>query len=57
LAAEGIVPVVYDDLRRGNRWAVRWGTLVEAAIENVTALTAVMRDQRIDAVVHFAAYA
>jgi UDP-arabinose 4-epimerase len=25
LAAKGDVPITYDDLSRGNRWAVKWG--------------------------------
>lgn len=57
LAAAGLEPVVYDDLRRGNRWAVRWGPLVEAPLENRAALTAAIRYYHIEAVMHFAAYA
>ena len=32
LAAKGHVPITYDDLSRGNRWAVKWGPLLEADI-------------------------
>ena len=43
LAAAGYVPVVYDDLRLGNRWAVRWGPFVEAALEDKDALEAAIQ--------------
>lgn len=33
LSRAGHVPVANDDLRRGNRWPVRWGLLVEATLE------------------------
>ncbi len=32
LAEEGFLPVVLDNLSTGNKWAVRWGPLVEADI-------------------------
>lgn len=57
LAHEGYEPVVYDDLRRGNRWAVKWGPLVEAPLENRAQLLAAMESYEIEAVMHFAAYA
>ncbi len=57
LAKRGYIPVVYDDYRRGNRWAVRWGPSVEAPLEDRAALVAAMRDHRVSAVLHFAAYA
>ena len=57
LARNGLIPVVYDDLRRGNRWAVRWGPLIEAPIEDTEALASAMQEHRVEAVVHFAAYA
>lgn len=57
LASAGIVPVAYDDLRRGNRWAVRWGPLVQAPLEDRAALVAAMRDHGVTSVMHFAAYA
>lgn len=57
LARAGFTPIVYDDLRRGNRWAVRWGPLVEAALEDRATLVAALREHRVAAVMHFAAYA
>ncbi|MEM8662776.1 MAG: UDP-glucose 4-epimerase GalE [Pseudomonadota bacterium] len=57
LSRAGCVPVVYDDLRRGNRWAVRWGPLVDAPLENRDALIGAIRDHGVTAVMHLAAYA
>jgi hypothetical protein len=31
LAAKGHVPITYDDLSRGNRWAVKWGPMPTSA--------------------------
>lgn len=56
LAKAGYVPVVYDDLRLGNRWAVRWGPLVEASLEDRAALEAAIREHRVSTVMHFAAF-
>jgi UDP-glucose-4-epimerase GalE len=49
--------VTYDNLSRGNRWAVKWGPLVEGDICDVERLEEVMRTHRIEAVMHFAALA
>ncbi|MEM0906223.1 MAG: UDP-glucose 4-epimerase GalE [Pseudomonadota bacterium] len=57
LAGAGYLPVVYDDFRRGNRWAVKWGPLVEASLEDADALLSAMRRYDVAAVMHFAAYA
>jgi UDP-glucose-4-epimerase GalE len=57
MAAAGLTPVVMDDLRRGHRWAVKWGPLIEADIADRTALTSVFQRYPIEAVIHFAAYA
>ncbi|RAH98337.1 UDP-glucose 4-epimerase GalE [Acuticoccus sediminis] len=55
LAAAGHVPVVYDNLATGNRWAVRYGPFEHGDITDLTRLTAVMDKHRIEAVMHFAA--
>ncbi|MGE3533064.1 MAG: UDP-glucose 4-epimerase GalE [Steroidobacteraceae bacterium] len=57
LALAGHEPVVYDNLSEGYRWAVKWGPLVEGDIADQKRLESVMRDHRIEAVVHFAANA
>lgn len=57
LARAGIEPVVYDNLSRGHRAAVRWGPLVEADIGDSAALDRAFTTYRPDAVLHFAALA
>ena len=57
LAAAGYVPVTLDSLVYGHRDAVRWGPLVEADLADRAGLERVIREHRIAAVVHFAAYA
>lgn len=57
LAAAGHVPVSLDTLERGHRWAVRWGPLVQADLGDRQALAAALSEHRIDAAIHFAAYA
>jgi len=57
LACAGYQPVVYDNLSRGHREAVRWGPLIEADIADRARLRAAIVDHRIVAVMHFAAYA
>ena len=57
LAAKGYEPVVYDNLSRGNRWAVKWGPLEEGDIADVSRLQEVLRRYRPAALMHFAAYA
>src|SRR5262245_14841874 len=57
LAAAGHLPVSLDTLERGYRWAVRWGPLVQADVGDRPALEAALSEHRIEAVIHFAAYA
>jgi UDP-glucose-4-epimerase GalE len=57
MARAGYQPVVYDDLSRGHREAVRWGPLVEGDIADTARLCAAITRHRVAAVVHFAAYA
>jgi UDP-glucose-4-epimerase GalE len=57
LARAGHRPVVYDNLSRGHRHAVRWGPLVEGDIADRSRLGAALADHRVAAVMHFAAYA
>ncbi len=53
----GHTPVVYDSLKRGHRWAVRWGPLVEADLASPESLRQTMDRHSIEAVIHFAAFA
>jgi UDP-arabinose 4-epimerase len=55
LAAEGIVPVTYDDLRTGHRAFVRWGPLVEGDVGDRDALRRALRTHKIEAILHFGA--
>jgi UDP-arabinose 4-epimerase len=57
LARAGYVPVVYDNLSRGHREAVRWGPLVEGDIGDRAQLRRAFAEYRVTAVMHFAAYA
>ena len=49
--------VVFDDLRRGCREAVKWGPLIEGDVANADAIGAALKQHRPDLVGHFAAYA
>jgi UDP-arabinose 4-epimerase len=57
LAAEGHTPIAYDNLSRGNRWAVKWGPFAEGDISDTKRLTEVLEKYKPEAVMHFAAYA
>src|SRR5207302_1259202 len=57
LAGAGYRPVVYDNLSRGHREAVRWGPLVEGDLHDRARLVAALREHGIGAVMHFAAFA
>src|SRR5271166_3677553 len=57
LAARGYLPITYDNLSRGNRWAVKWGPLEEGDIADRACLSAVLVRHRPSAVMHFAAFA
>jgi len=57
LAANGYLPVTYDNLVTGHEWAVKWGLLEQGDILDQDRLREVMRRYRPTAVMHFAAYA
>ena len=57
LAAEGFVPVAFDDLSRGHAAFVRWGPLVQGDILDPAALAAAFARYRPAAIIHFAALA
>lgn len=57
LARAGRLPVVLDNLVHGHRAAVRWGPLIEGDIRDRTLVEQTLREHRIGAVVHLAAYA
>ena len=55
LAAAGFLPVTYDNLSRGHRWAVNWGPLEEGDILDRARLDAAIARHKPTAVLHFAA--
>jgi UDP-glucose-4-epimerase GalE len=57
LAAGGFEPVTYDNLSRGNRWAVKWGPLETGDIGDQARLRSVLDQHQPAAVIHFAAFA
>jgi UDP-arabinose 4-epimerase len=57
LALAGHTPVVLDNLSRGHRGNVKWGPLVESDIGDEAAVARALAVHRIEAVLHFAAYA
>jgi UDP-arabinose 4-epimerase len=57
LSGQGYRPVVYDDLSRGHRGAVKWGPLEIGDIGDSARLVEVIGKHAPRAVVHFAAFA
>jgi UDP-arabinose 4-epimerase len=57
LANAGYTPITYDNLSRGNRWAVKWGPLEEGDIADTARVSAVVQRYKPIALMHFAAYA
>ena len=56
LARAGYLPVAFDNLVHGHRWAVRWGPLEVGDIADRARLDAVIEQYRPVAVMHFAAF-
>lgn len=57
LAKIGFLPVVYDNLSRGNRWAVKWGPFEEGDISDAERVIEVLEKYNPIGIMHFAAYA
>jgi UDP-glucose-4-epimerase GalE len=57
LAAKGYTPIVYDNLSRGNSWAVKWGPFEKGELADAERLRALLKRYAPVAVMHFAAYA
>lgn len=57
LAANGFVPITYDNLSSGHGWAVQWGPFVEGDIRDRIRLIDTIKSYNIAAVIHFAALA
>ncbi len=56
LARAGYRVVVYDNLTRGHRWAVRWGPLEVGDLFDQERLHKVLVEHQVQAVLHFAAH-
>lgn len=57
LAAKGYVPVTFDNLIYGHRWAVKWGPFEHGDIKDSVRVNEVFSKYRPVAVMHFAAFA
>ncbi len=56
LAAEGHEPVVFDNLSKGHRAAIRHAELIEGDLADYDLLVKTLTDRKIEAVMHFAAF-
>ncbi|MFC1858030.1 UDP-glucose 4-epimerase GalE [Thermodesulfobacteriota bacterium] len=57
LAKHDYQPIVLDNLVRGHREAVKWGSLIEGSIADSDLLREIFAQYQISAVMHFAAFA
>lgn len=57
LAQAGYEPIAYDNLSVGHEWAVKWGPLVIGELADRNRLVAIIKEHKIEAVMHFAANA
>ena len=57
LARSGMTPITYDNLERGNNWAIQWGPFVEGNIQDKEKLKETFLKYEPVAIMHFAAYA
>jgi UDP-arabinose 4-epimerase len=57
LAHAGYLPVSYDNLVHGYRWAVRWGPLIEGDVGDAECLARMLAEHSIRSVIHFAGFA
>ena len=57
LSRNGYQPIVFDNLVRGRRQAVKWGPFIRGSLSDRAILDKVFSDYAISAVMHFAAFA
>lgn len=57
LNRQGYDTVVFDSLIYGHRESVKWGSFVQGDLANIEDIEAVFENHKIDAVIHFAAFA
>jgi len=53
----GLSPIVYDNLSRGHKEFVQWGPFVEGDILDTEKVKKTLEEHKIQAVIHFAAFA
>ena len=56
IANDGNIPIVYDNLSTGHRWAVKWGPFVEGDILDTAQLEKALAAYQPEAVIHLASY-
>src|ERR1700694_3875306 len=47
-------PIVIDDLSTGHAHNVKWGPIVRASLSDTAAVRSVLKDYKIESVIHFA---
>ena len=57
LNIEGYETIVFDNLVYGHREAVKWGTFIKGDLCSISDIESIFERYKIDAVLHFAAYA
>ncbi len=57
LANAGFLPITYDNLSQGHEWAVQWGPFVQGDLNDGSLLIKILQQEKIAAVMHFAACA
>jgi UDP-arabinose 4-epimerase len=57
LSVAGFLPITFDNLSLGHRHFVRWGPLVEGDIRDASAVEEACRVHKVQAAIHFAAFA
>lgn len=57
LRASGHTPITLDNLSRGNEWAVKWGPLYKGDIRDLDLVEEIIRKEKIESIIHFAAFA
>ncbi|MBM4350128.1 MAG: UDP-glucose 4-epimerase GalE [Deltaproteobacteria bacterium] len=57
LTKKGFETVIFDNLSRGHRGFVKWGELFEGDLLNIDQLRSCFENRRIEAVMHFSAFA
>lgn len=56
IAREGDIPIVYDNLCSGYRWAIKWGPFFEGDILDTNQLEKALLLHKPDSVIHLASY-